>query len=57
MNWTDPGDGWDKTKRQRQTQLHVETSLQIGQVRSYTELGYKKLKIPKDLYEVLIIIH
>ncbi len=52
VNWTDPKEGWDGEKRRWIKEIREETVKQSVEVEQYTELGYKKMKIPKHLHEV-----
>ena len=52
MNLTDTTDGWDKEKRKWWKLADKLNRKQSAKMEQYTKLGYKKMKIPTDLYQV-----
>jgi hypothetical protein len=52
INWFDPEDGWDRLKRVELIKLHLNNLRQPKEVPQFTKTGFKKLKIPEDLYQV-----
>ncbi len=52
INWLDPEDGWDNLKRSELLKLHLNNIKQPDELTRYTKMGYKKVKIPTQLYQV-----
>ena len=51
-NWTDSKEGWTKNKRENMIFLEHEITERFDYP-SYTKNGYKKMKIPQDIYQLI----
>ncbi|XP_059089948.1 uncharacterized protein LOC131885796 isoform X2 [Tigriopus californicus] len=54
VQWNDPEDGWDEEKREDLLLIHSKNLLQPRYVPKLTKTGYRKIKIPDELYEFLL---
>jgi hypothetical protein len=48
---------WDRLKRVELIKLHLNNLRQPKEVPQFTKTGFKKLKIPEDLYQVSLAVH
>jgi len=51
--WRLEEDGWDDRKRRQMLNLDKRNRVQPQFVPAFTELGYKKMKIPQQLYDFI----
>ena len=54
VNWTNPDDGWDEVARIGHLELNNHTRYQHELTPKLTLLGYKKMDIPQELYQMII---
>ena len=54
VDWTDPSDGWNHNTRNEQITLTNSIVKQSAAQQNYTEIGYMKMKIPKQLYQDIL---
>ena len=55
VNWTNPDDGWDEIARIGHLELNRENRIQHELVPKVTKLGFKKMDIPQELYQMILI--
>ena len=54
VNWTNSFQGWTQEKRYQLYKLFKTWTQQVIQVQPYTKTGFRRAKIPDDLYKVII---
>ena len=54
MNWMDPNDGWCQHKRLDWMKHRRMFNQQLLEMPRYTKLGFKKMKIPKKLFDLIV---
>ena len=54
VNWTDPEEGWDESKRKKLLEMDKKITKQSTKVKKFTKDGFKKMAIPQELYKTLI---
>ena len=54
VNWTNPDDGWTKERRKQLVNLRTKMKKQMAEVPYFTIIGYKKTKLPSDLYQYIL---
>ena len=52
-NWLDSEDGWDENRRKLFISRQKKGIYQTKHIPKYTKHGYKKMKIPTELYELI----
>ena len=55
VNWTNPNDGWDEAARKGHIELDSRARYQHELIPKLTQLGYKKMDIPQELYQMILI--
>ena len=55
VNWTNPDDGWDEAARKGHIELDSRARYQHELIPKLTQLGYKKMDIPQELYQMILI--
>ena len=54
INWLNPEDGWTKMRQQLTYTIRQMTIDQIEMMPALTKYGYKKMKIPTDLFQSIL---
>ena len=54
VNWTNPDDGWDEAARKGHIELDNRARYQHELIPKLTQLGYKKMDIPQELYRKIL---
>ena len=54
VNWTDPEEGWDESKRKKLLEMDKKITKQSTKVKKFTKDGFKKMAIPQELYKTLV---
>ena len=54
LNWTKSEDGWDLSRRHQYLEIVRLMKIQTRTVKKYTKLGYKVMKIPETLYDLIL---
>ena len=54
VNWTDPEEGWDESKRKKLLEMDKKITKQSTKVKKFTKDGFKKMAIPQELYRTLV---
>ena len=54
MNWMDPNDGWSQHKRLDWMKHRRMFNQQLLEMPKYTKSGFKKMKIPKKLFDLIV---
>ena len=55
VNWTNPDDGWDEAAQKGHIELDSRARYQHELIPKLTQLGYKKMDIPQELYQMILI--
>ena len=53
IQWYDKEDGWNENKRQKFRENQQYSLTQSQKMPAYTKFGYQKMKIPKQLYDLI----
>ena len=54
MDWMDPNDGWCQHRRLIWMKYRRMFNQQLLDIPRYTKLGFKKMRIPKKLFDVIV---
>ena len=54
MDWMDPNNGWFRHRRLEWMYFRKSINKQLIDMPRYTQLGFKKMKIPKKLYDLIV---
>ena len=53
VQWQNTEDGWNPRRRERLIDLEKKTIGQVAEMPAFTKEGYKKMKIPSHLYDLI----
>ena len=54
INWKKSEEGWDLARRHQYLTLVRMMKDQRKNIRKFTKLGYKKMKIPENVYDLIL---